>query len=96
MQKNFAKRWGGNMIDEFYEFLDQRSLVEAFEGYRQCPLSSDINPKLYLFSVDWPNTKEGRNFWAELNVEWNDYLKYWEQDLGKEWYLKGEYNGNNI
>lgn len=82
------------MIEEFYEFLDQRNLVGAFEDYMHCPLSSDINSKLYVYSVDWNNTKEGSVFWSEINLSWNAYLAYWEQDLGKEWYLKEEYNGH--
>lgn len=81
------------MIDEFYEFLDQRSLTWLFEKYRVCPLS-EVNPELYMYSVDWNSTQEGQEFWVGLNKDWQGYLTYWEEDLGKEWYLKGEYNGH--
>lgn len=75
------------MIDEFYEFLDQRSLTWLFEKYCQCSLD-DINPKLYLDTVDWNNTNEDPKFWETLKKDWLSYLKYWEEDLGEEWYLK--------
>lgn len=78
------------MIEEFYEFLDQRSLTWLFEKYCICPLSEG-NPELYVYSVDWNITQEESEFWIRLNVEWNDYLKYWENDLGENWYLKKEH-----
>lgn len=82
------------MIGEFYEFLDQRGLVGAFEDYKNYLLSSDINPTLYLRAVDFNNTQEELEFWAGVSIDWNNYLQYWEEDLGKEWYLKEEYNGH--
>jgi hypothetical protein len=83
------------MIEEFFEFLDQRNLVEAFEEYRDGVLDK-LNPEMYVSSFCWHLSTEGYGFWQDINDDWQDYLGYWEEDLGKEWYLKGDYNETQI
>ena len=78
-QKLFVKKWGGSMIEEFYEFLDARGILSKF--MRESNYNVDL-PKFspyYYVSLSYAPYDE---FWQDISWEWRDYLTYWKEELG--------------
>jgi hypothetical protein len=74
------------MIEEFYEFLELRGFLERFCYALNGEITAGLNPTMYVNCFAWADTDDGYRFWNDVDVDWNNYLKYWEEELGEKWY----------
>lgn len=80
------------MIKEFYEFLDLRGhLLKFLDTLEPWVSLYDVIPTLYVGAIYWDDTEEGGCLWEVVEEEWINYLEYWEEDLGENWYLNEKY-----
>lgn len=79
--KLFVKKWGGSMIEEFYEFLDIRGILSKF--MRESNYKVDLSKCTPYYYVLRSNAQYD-GFWQDISREWRDYLTYWKEELEAE------------
>lgn len=92
-------------VCDFFDFLEKDN---ALLSYRENLLKNidpllffrDCNPMQWLSGAfTWENTKEGKQFWRDLNEKWHKYMQYelyenclekvfWEIDNSEELIIK--------
>lgn len=67
------------ILEKFYEWLISKDALFSFLSNVEDQNSKEFNPDLspYDFirgSFYWADTKEGFNYWSDLNIEWNKII----------------------
>lgn len=67
------------ILEKFYEWLISKDALFSFLSNVEDQNSKEYNPDLspddfIRGSFYWRDTKEGFNYWSDLNVEWNKII----------------------
>ena len=65
------------MTQEFRKFLKDRN---AYENYIENNKGESDNPYEYFDRFHWDSSKEGYEYWSDLDSEWFEYLYKKERD----------------
>ncbi len=65
------------MTQEFRRFLKDRN---AYENYIENNKGESDNPYEYFDGFHWDSSKEGYEYWSDLDSEWFEYLYKKERD----------------
>ena len=65
------------MTQEFRRFLKDRN---AYENYIENNKGESDNPYEYFEGFHWDSSKEGFEYWSDLDSEWFEYLDKKERD----------------
>ena len=71
------------MTQEFRKFLKDRN---AYENYIGNTKGESDNPYEYFDGFYWDSSKEGYDYWSDLDSEWFEYLD--KSEIFKELYEK--------
>ena len=69
------------MTQEFRKFLKDRNAYENYIGNNK---GESDNPYEYFDGFHWDSSKEGYEYWSDLDSEWFDYLEWFEYSDKKE------------
>lgn len=69
----------GEILEKFYEWLISKDVLFSFLSNVEDQNSREFNPDLspddfIRGSFYWADTKEGYDYWSDLNVEWNEII----------------------
>ena len=65
------------MTQEFRRFLKDR---KVYENYIENNKGESDNPYEYFDGFHWDSSKEGYEYWSDLDSEWFEYLDKKERD----------------
>ena len=69
----------GEVLEKFYEWLVSKDALFSFLSNVEDQNSREFNPDLspddfIRGSFYWADTKEGYDYWSNLNEEWNEII----------------------
>ena len=70
----------GEILEKFYEWLISKDALFSFlsnvEDQNSREFNPDLSPNDFIKgSFYWADTKEGYDYWCDLNAEWEEIVK---------------------
>ena len=81
------------MTQEFRKFLKDRN---AYENYIGNTKGESDNPYEYFDGFYWDSSKEGYDYWSDLDSEWFEYLDKKERDYLLKLNLENKFKRSSI
>ena len=81
------------MTQEFRKFLKDRNAYENYIGNNK---GESDNPYEYFDGFHWDSSKEGYDYWSDLDSEWFGYLDKKERDYLLKLNLENKFKRSSI